>query len=411
MLAIIGRHADSLLRVAQRHSLCPDDAQDAYQRALEIFLRHAPALDADRAHLWIHTVVKHESMRLRAARSRSVGTEEHDLDAHAAPGAASPHEQVLAFEHLTRSAEALQRLKPQELRALWLKAQGHSYQEIAELCSWTYTKVNRCITEGRRSFLERYAGIESGEECRRWEPLLSAIVDGEAGAAELAKARPHLRNCPACRATIRRLRETKAPLAALLRVPVVAAGVHHEPAGGLLSRIYEALAGPLHERAIASTAKLQATVDAVAGGKMAAVAAGAAALAGGGVAVDRAVQRVSHPAQRPAARSASAPAQPAVRDVRAAGANSRTGGGPPGAAASLRRRDRCGIARGVRLQPPPARARDSRLGGRPRGLRVRLGHRAEREHRRDCSARRAQQQRFGGRGDRRPRVRRLTAAS
>src|SRR4051812_21178215 len=38
VLEIVGRHAESLLAVARRHSLCPDDAQDAYQRAMEILL-------------------------------------------------------------------------------------------------------------------------------------------------------------------------------------------------------------------------------------------------------------------------------------------------------------------------------------------------------------------------------------
>src|SRR3954449_10380120 len=219
VLEIVSRHADSLLSVARRHSLCADDAQDAYQRAMEILLRHARRLEAEGAPKWTHTVVKHEAMRVRAARSRTVGSEEPDLDRHEAASIPTPDEHVLAFDRLTRSAEALQHLKPQELRALWLKAQGHSYQEIAERCGWTYTKVNRCITEGRRSFLERYAGIEAGEECRRWEPLLSALVDGEAKAAELAQARPHLRNCSACRATLRGLRESAAPLAALLPAP------------------------------------------------------------------------------------------------------------------------------------------------------------------------------------------------
>src|SRR3954449_769705 len=247
VLEIVSRHADSLLSVARRHSMCPDDAQDAYQRAMEILLRHSRRLEAEGAPKWAHTVVKHEAMRLRASRNRTVAGEEPDFDRHEATTVPSPDEHVLAFDRLTRSAEALQRLKPQELRALWLKAQGHSYQEIAERCGWTYTKVNRCITEGRRSFLDRYAGIEAGEECRRWEPLLSALVDGEAKAAELAQARPHLRNCSACRATLRGLRESPAPLAALLPVSALAGagGGHAEPAGRLLGRVYEALVGPL----------------------------------------------------------------------------------------------------------------------------------------------------------------------
>jgi hypothetical protein len=50
VLDVLRDHADSLLRVARNHSLCADDAHDAYQRAVEIFLRHAATLDADRAY-------------------------------------------------------------------------------------------------------------------------------------------------------------------------------------------------------------------------------------------------------------------------------------------------------------------------------------------------------------------------
>lgn len=57
----ITEHAESLLTLARQHSLCADDAYDAYQRGLEIFLRHAPGLDAERAHSWLLTVVRRQS--------------------------------------------------------------------------------------------------------------------------------------------------------------------------------------------------------------------------------------------------------------------------------------------------------------------------------------------------------------
>jgi hypothetical protein len=42
-------------------SSCADDAQDAYQRGLEILLRHADRLDSERAAGWLHTVVNHHN--------------------------------------------------------------------------------------------------------------------------------------------------------------------------------------------------------------------------------------------------------------------------------------------------------------------------------------------------------------
>ncbi len=292
ILRTVAAHADSLLRIARRHSICADDAQDAYQRALEIFMTHADRLDPARAAGWLHVVVKREAQAIRRSRKKLVGSSDVDFDSHEARRLPTPEEQLLSFDMISRAAEALQRLKPQELRALWLKAQGHSYNDISAITGWSYTKVNRCLTEGRRSFLDRYAGIESGAECERWMPVISAMVDGEATPEQILELRPHLRNCPGCRATLKALQDSSAPLAAVLPVPLAAAAAGvGEHLSNLFMRAYEAIAGGLHERAIHSVTKAQAAVEAAAAGKVAAVAASAAAVAGGGYAtVERTVR-------------------------------------------------------------------------------------------------------------------------
>jgi RNA polymerase sigma factor (sigma-70 family) len=316
VLDLIAAHADSLLRTARRYSLCADDAQDAYQRGLEILMRHAARLDAERAGGWLHTVVKHEALAINRSRSRSVGGDEVDFDAIEIRTAPSPEDRVLGFEQVARSAEALQRLKPQEVRALWLKAMGNSYQEICDATGWSYTKVNRCIAEGRKSFLARYAGIEAGEECRRWAPVLSAMVDGEATAEQMLQLRPHLRNCAGCRSALRELRGSNAPLAALFPVGGVALMGDHdgrlEAAGDLLSRLWHSLWGDVSERAATAAFRAQSVAEAIVPGKSMAVFASAAALAGGGFAIDGA----SHaPAPPPAALSAPSPSAAADRLV------------------------------------------------------------------------------------------------
>jgi RNA polymerase sigma factor (sigma-70 family) len=318
VLHVVAQHADSLLKTARRHSLCADDAQDAYQRTMEIFVRRAATLDPERAYRWVHTVCKHEAMAVRAQRQQLVSAEEPDLDREEARHVPSPEEQMVSFDRLRRSAEALQRLKPQELRALWLKAEGFSYAEICEQTGWTHTKVNRCITEGRRAFMARYARIDGGDECERWLPLLSAIVDAEATPEQLLEIRPHLRNCTACRATVRELHATSAPLAALFPVALAPAAADHghDRAAGLVVRLYEAIAGGIHDRAASAALKLQGAAEALSGGKLAAIAASAAAIAGGGaVVVDGASpahgQRAEH--RRPVAqRTAVAPQRVAV---------------------------------------------------------------------------------------------------
>jgi RNA polymerase sigma factor (sigma-70 family) len=291
ILRTVAAHAESLLRTARRHSICIDDAHDAYQRALEIFMGHAERLDPERAAGWLHVVVKREAQAIRRSRKRLVTTSEVNFDAHESRRVPTPDEQLMSFDLVSRSAEALQRLKPQELRALWLKAQGHSYNDIGAITGWSYTKVNRCLTEGRRSFLERYAGIESGAECERWAPVISAMVDGEATPEQILELRPHLRNCPGCRATLKALRDSSAPLSAVLPVPLaVTAAAGSEHLSNLFMRTYEAIAGGVHERAVHSVTKAQAAIEAAAAGKVAAVAASAAAVAGGGYAtVERTV--------------------------------------------------------------------------------------------------------------------------
>ena len=70
---MVGRHGPSLLRVANQFSLCHDDALDAYQRALEIYLRRMETVEPATEGAWMRVVVKHEAMaiRKRARRRRS----------------------------------------------------------------------------------------------------------------------------------------------------------------------------------------------------------------------------------------------------------------------------------------------------------------------------------------------------
>lgn len=163
-------------------------------------------------------------------------------------------------------------------------------------------KVNRCLTEGRRALRERLEDIEAGRECERWAGLLTAVADGEASAKDLAILRPHLRTCSACRAALRDHRMAQRGIAAL--VPVAALGPvggAADAAPGLLVRMYDAVFGGAHERAVTSVQKLQAGLEVASTGKVAAVAASATALAGGGMAaVQRPLAAASARDDRPA---------------------------------------------------------------------------------------------------------------
>jgi hypothetical protein len=146
-----------------------------------------------------------------------------------------PPERAERREAVARSREALQTLKPQELRALGLLAEGYSYAEIGRITGFSHTKINRCLAEGRNRFRSFLSRSEDGRRCEEMEPLLSAFCDGEAGSEDAAMLREHLRACASCRATLRAYRA--APGAAAALAPVLPA------TRSLLDRAHEALSG------------------------------------------------------------------------------------------------------------------------------------------------------------------------
>ena len=208
--SVVARHGRTLVRVAQQWSSCADDALDAYQRALEIYVRRLDRVDERTELSWLRVVVRNEALAVRRQRGEALPVEEADLDGRPADDQRTVEELVTGSERVERSAEALRRIKPDEARALILKAQGFSYDEIGRSLGWSYTKVNRCITEGRARFLRVYADIEAGAECDRFAPTLSELARGRASATALLELRPHIRNCPACRAALRELHDAHA---------------------------------------------------------------------------------------------------------------------------------------------------------------------------------------------------------
>ncbi|HWT22659.1 MAG TPA: sigma-70 family RNA polymerase sigma factor [Solirubrobacteraceae bacterium] len=204
--AMMTAHGDALRRVARRYSASADDAEDAVQRGLEIYLRRLARVDPATEVAWLKVVVKHEALAVSRARGAVLSEEDVDFDAHPADQR-PPDDLLVGRERARRVGEALRGLKPDEARALLLKADGLSYAEIGDRMGWTYTKVNRCLAEGRKRFFELYAEIEAGEACERVAPALASLARGHAGAATLVELRPHLRHCGPCRATVRTMHE------------------------------------------------------------------------------------------------------------------------------------------------------------------------------------------------------------
>jgi RNA polymerase sigma factor (sigma-70 family) len=230
-----------LRRTARRYSVCADDADDALQRSFEILLRKAPTDDQRQLIKWMQTVVKHEALAIRRDRERTLAGPAAISDPDGGDWVSllpatgdGPPEQVERREAIVRSREALQSLKPQELRALTLLAEGYSYAEIGEMTGYSQTKINRCLAEGRERFRRLFARSEAGERCEELLPLLSSFCDGELAGEQAAELREHLRACAHCRATLRSYRA--APAAAAALAPALPIG------RSLLERGHDALA-------------------------------------------------------------------------------------------------------------------------------------------------------------------------
>jgi|SRR5689334_4846482 len=243
---MIARHEATLKRTARRYSLDEEDADDAYQRALEIVLTKAPTTDQRELIRWTQTVTKHEALALRQSRERLLGYRRDgdgtgfDPIARLPAREDGPDEQVERRESIARGREALRTLKPAELRALSLLAEGYSYAEIGAMTGFSQTKVNRVLAEGRARFRSVISRSEDGRRCGELQPLLSAFCDGEAGPRDVALVREHLRACASCRATLRAYRAAPRLAAALL--PVVPSSRSlldraHDFLGGLASRL------------------------------------------------------------------------------------------------------------------------------------------------------------------------------
>ncbi|MFN8160583.1 MAG: sigma factor-like helix-turn-helix DNA-binding protein [Solirubrobacterales bacterium] len=164
-----------LRRQARRHAELPEDAEDALSSACVLFIERYRGDCEPLA--WLQTTVKREAwrMRRRASRRREVsldapcaGVGDGQAWIEAVPcGSPGPCERVLGEAELREREALLGELKPDERRALVLFGMGFSYAEICEICSWSYTKVNRCIAEGRAALRSR---LTSGEKLRLPRP-------------------------------------------------------------------------------------------------------------------------------------------------------------------------------------------------------------------------------------------------
>ncbi len=168
-MLLLAEHEGSFRRTARRHSRSREDSEDAFQRAVEILLTKAPPARPDGLVGWMHVVTRREALAVARRRPGSsagpkpapaeLPSGDPELVPSTTPG---PQAQLEQRERLADAAASLAALKPQERRALALQGAGCSYAEIQAITGWTYTKVNRCMAEGRAALRDLEAASEAG---------------------------------------------------------------------------------------------------------------------------------------------------------------------------------------------------------------------------------------------------------
>lgn len=216
--------APGLIRFAARYTRSLHDAEDAYQRAMEIALTRAPVTEQRRFMAWLHTVLRNEALAVAKARRREGPGVEADVpeayentleDAVAVDALAEWRERYRSIQDGLAGLTDAQRI------CLMLQTAGVSYERIREITGFSLRKVERSVLEGRARLAAWEVRLASGEACERLDPLIDRVAAGQATAKEARVVSRHVRHCGHCRAVLRDRRESNEWLAGLVPVALL----------------------------------------------------------------------------------------------------------------------------------------------------------------------------------------------
>jgi RNA polymerase sigma factor (sigma-70 family) len=216
--------APGLIRFAARYTRSLHDAEDAYQRTMEIALSRAPVTDTPRFMAWLHTVLRHEALAVARKRRRESPGVETDV----AETVADRVEDGVAIDAVAEWREryrsiqdGLAGLTEAQRTCLILQSSGASYDRIGEITGYSRRKVERSVLEGRASLRSWEVRLASGEVCDRMGAAIDRVAQGEATARERRSVTRHVRHCGPCRALLRDRRESNEWLANLVPLALV----------------------------------------------------------------------------------------------------------------------------------------------------------------------------------------------
>lgn len=210
----------TLIRYASRYTESLADAEDAYQRAMEIALTKAPVASDRDVLAWLYVVVRNEALRIRKARHREQPHSDDELVALAGSGpsadAQDPHLVYAWKERYRTLQDALAGLTTSQKTCVMLRSAGASRQEIQNITGFSLRKVERSIVEGRRRIRDFEMRTAEGAECAPMAELIERTVASEATDEERQRLARHVRHCGACRAEFRDRRDQRRLLSTLV---------------------------------------------------------------------------------------------------------------------------------------------------------------------------------------------------
>ncbi len=216
--------APGLIRFAARYTRSLEDAEDAYQRGMEIALTSAPVTDADQLVAWLHKIIRREAAVIARVRQREEPIPHEDLDAITAQAEqpAGPDAVAEWRERYRGQQDAWSGLTDAQKVCLLLRSKGVSRAEIQVLTGFSERKVHRSITEGRARLTAWEVRMAAGDECGPIAALIDRAIDGSASRRDRRILSRHIGHCPACRASYRGRRDQVRLLGSL--VPTVLIG-------------------------------------------------------------------------------------------------------------------------------------------------------------------------------------------
>ncbi len=152
---IYDAHRSRLLAIAKRNSDSGEQAEEALQDAFISFIEHFDPKSDSPPLAWLTLTLKRRCWALyrlqrRGWQQRSERDGKRCSDAELLAGPSQRPDDLLDLaEEVVVIRSQLASLKPAERRALSLLALGYSYREIGQITGFSYTKTNRCLSEGR----------------------------------------------------------------------------------------------------------------------------------------------------------------------------------------------------------------------------------------------------------------------